>query len=66
MSNVKDDLSFAWSTPDHNDSFPSSRAKQFIRESIRWHPPKTSVIDGVPFGRVLQQSDGPVNLRREN
>jgi hypothetical protein len=46
----------------YNDVAAFDPVKELVRKSMRWHPPKTAVIDSVPFGRILEQTEGTVNL----
>jgi hypothetical protein len=58
-------ISLGMEYPDNNDIAAFNPVKQLVWKSMRQHPPKTSVIHGVPFRRTLEQTDSTVNLVEE-
>ena len=51
--------------PDNNDVASFNPVEQLVWKPMRWHPPKTAVIHGVPFGRVLKQNEDAADLVEE-
>jgi hypothetical protein len=58
-------ISLGVKDPENNDLVAFDPVKQFVSKSLRWHPPKTTVIYGVPFWRAFEQTEDAVNLVEE-
>jgi hypothetical protein len=58
-------ISFGVENPENNDIFDFDPVEQFVWKSLRWHPPKTTVINGVSFWRDFEQTEDAVNLVEE-
>ena len=58
-------ISFGVEDPQNNDMVAFNPVEQFIGKSLCWHPPKTTVIYGVPFGPALEQREDALNPVQE-
>jgi hypothetical protein len=58
-------ISFGVENPENNDIFVFNPVEQFIWKSLRWHPPKSTVINGVSFRRDFEHTEDAVNLVQE-